>query len=120
MKAKSFGECLPSSGQEPETGGKLNALLLGGKGWLSRLSGKRNQEMNKRMFVQRTKIILDSEFMSPLFVFHFRHHCDNNKNGLGFFFHHSIKNNFKNCVHLQLFALERILMCELMLMFKYL
>lgn len=58
---------------------------LGGKGWLNRLSGKRNEEINKRMFVQRMKITLDSDFMSPLFVLHFRHHCDNNKNSLGFF-----------------------------------
>ena len=78
MKAKSSGECLPSSGREPDTGGKLNTLLKE-KGGSSGCQGKRNEEMNKRIFVQRMKIILDSKFMSPLFVLHYC--CDNNKNG---------------------------------------
>lgn len=47
-------------------------------------SGKKNEEMNKRIFVQKMEITLDSKFMSPLFVLHFRHDCDNNKNGLSF------------------------------------
>lgn len=47
--------------------------------------GEKIEEMNKTIFVQSMKIILDSKLMSPLFVLHFRHCCDNNKNGLGFF-----------------------------------
>lgn len=45
MKAKSSGECLPSSGQEPDTEGKLNTLLKE-KGVSAGCQGKRNEEMN--------------------------------------------------------------------------